>query len=607
MISAILTALLVYLLPFYIGLNRKEGWSILTAFSRGALFLFLAFALFSYVGGLTTNRILFLKIILLVFLLFFVLKFFAFLKSANKMRIDLRELFLLLFLILNSLIIFLLLFRAGTPYPMVTNWDVFHHTILINNLRQGKFSLILSKISDAFIFNAYTPFFHVLITIPQLFLTSDILGVFWFLDLFHFLTTVLLGYWLAKKIFKSRLAGLIAGLLNSLIFESNMVYAGFFFLPQTLAGLLAAYFLADLIFAKKTKIFDLIIGSLVVFLMHFVIGSFYLAILIIIFLYKKTIKRYKTDFLRILWFFLAIIFLITSLYLGFFYKFYLLTKADSADFAFNTIDKLTFFYQWYGLEALILFPLGCFYIFQKKERGLDLFLVVSLIVLGFSLLPVSYSLKFFVVGRYFFTLVLAAGIYYLINFFSSRIYQYILGFLATGCFFMVFTANLFSFLVSAHSQEAYSFVSQADLEAGNWLKLNYNPKNTFLISDPQTQDVLEALSQINTQGAAFPTLKTKEILTAAGKESDPYGLYQRLLLIEDKLEKKKPEKILFVVSGRYFVWQRFPWEWKKSYSYQVWTAQKIWEADRLMIEELAKSRYFKKVFQNQEMVIFEIT
>lgn len=612
-------AMLVFLLPVYVGnsLHNNNNLSVklvVVDFLRGSAMLFTLFTLFSLTRQLLFNNLISLQLFVSCFLGVFT--FINIIKIARNFRIDVyskknlfhKDILVLIFLIIVSSVVFLGIFRAGTPYPYVTNWDAFHHTTLTNNLAMGKFSFLLSEISDTFTFNSYLPLYHVLIAVPHILTNSDVLSMFWFLDYFHFLITVVISYWAGKKIFKSSLAGLITGLLAVFVFESNVVYAGFFFIPQTVAAVLSAYFIVHKISKDSDSLsnFEIILSSLVICAFHFIIGAVYVLTYVIVKILGLVNQKIDNSIFRLAIVTTMIVFSIAALYLGFHAQLTLSLRNDAVDFIFTGGEKISFFYQWYGILPLALIPLGIIYFIKHRFRQNYLFLSVTFFLLGLSLMPFSYGLKFFAIGRYFFNILLAGGIYFFARNIKSPWFKNILGLFLVAGFLPVFIVNSLNFLQSSFHNNIYSFVSPLDFEAIKWVQNNYNSKNTFLISDPQTQNIFEAGTLINTQGGAFPNNDTVKLLDSINNETDTHKTYTTLLQIRDNLDNSNKEHILFVTGGRYFTWQRFPKEWKESYFYQVWTGQDVWLMDYETIRLLSESPYFRIVFQNSENVILEL-
>ena len=74
---------------------------------------------------------------------------------------------------------------------------------------------------------------------------------------------------------------------------------------------------------------------------------------------------------------------------------------EASHFNFSLWQKMGFFDDWFGILLLVFGLLGAFKIIKSGTYSQKILLGVGLIVLGISLAPFSYFLKFFVLGHYF--------------------------------------------------------------------------------------------------------------------------------------------------------------------------------------------------------------
>lgn len=510
------------------------------------------------------------------------------------------------FLLILAAAVWFFIWRVNTPVGDVVNWDFFHHAVAINNLARGNVSLILTQISDTFTFNSYTPLFYLPFALIRRLTGIDTLALLWWGELVHFLLTVLVSWWIGRKIL-GRFGGFLTGLFGIFVFESNTVYAGLFLLPQTAAALLGSAILAWVITAQQRRPawWKLALLSGVVLATHFIIGAAFLVCLLTVFLLRAGNISFSRS--RTLLLLGPLVLLAISLFLGQTTQFLVPNRLDAADFVFNTATKLKFFYQWFGLLPWLFLPVGIVSLWRRRQESADLTLFLSLILLAMAFFPLSYGLKFYVLGRYFLNVVLAAGLLALVRNFRSIAVQgalvLIVG-LALGSNLLV---NMLSTLQASFNGQTNSFISPADHQATTWLKSHYDGPQTFLISDPETQAVFEAAAEVNTQGGAFPRPDTVVALDSLARETNPDIFAAQLLTIHDTLPLQDSRtKTLVNLGGRYFVWQRFSAAQKLSSFFQVWTPQKLAENDLAFIKKLSSSSRFRLVYQDDENAILEI-
>ena len=334
-----------------------------------------------------------------------------------KIKETIKEIFLLIILVLAS---FFFLYRAKTPIAYITNWDWLHHISLIRQIINGKFNLLLTNISDTFTVNSYPPVFHLLISIPTVIFRFNLLRLFWWLELFHYLFTTFVSYWMGRQIFKQRWGGLITALLSMLIFESTVVYTNLFLLPQTIAGVFGALFLIYFIANPlKLSIWKFISSVIFVLMFHYLIGIIYLLLISLIYFNFK-IKSVKFNKLLM---FCSAFFLIISFILALFnQKIVLSNRPDAQHFIYNGQQLITLFNQWYGFLPLVFIPLGIYKLIKKDHYG-KLVIFLFFLTGALSILPFSYSLKIYVLGRYFTNLIIAGGILKIIENINQKYIQ----------------------------------------------------------------------------------------------------------------------------------------------------------------------------------------
>lgn len=595
MVINLLAACFFWLIPYLTGRIFTRG--ILSCFAVGSLFWFLTYFLVSwFVNFFQTGN--FPTIIYALTVLVSTISIVKIIIQGQILRFQNKIPFL--FLGILSTVVYFFIWRIQTPYPLQLDWDIYEHITLANKISTGHLSLLSSKISDTFTINSYPPLFHTLLSIPHIILRADFLGIYYYLEYFYFLLTVIATFILAKKIFQNNWVSLMAGIFSVFIFENFMVYTSLFLMPQNLAALLTIY---AIIYVSKEKINKLLLGSmlLVIFFMHYVIGA--LAILIIlsyILLQKRSLGILNWGILVSS----AILLLLLILnYSG--TNFVLTGREEAIHFTFPLIKKLGFLFDWFSL-SLIFLPISYFTILKKGTKEQKAILILTLLTLGLSLAPWSYFLKFFVFDHYLINILLAAGLWMLIlN--LPKLIKILATIWISFSLMVVFYESQLAYKEPLLFENKYSHLSQSEIEASEWISKNYG-NNTLLISDPGTQYILEAISGINSPGGAYMNIQTRQALSQINGSNSIAMIKEKLARIQDELsfERNQRKETIFILSGRYFAWQQLLPEQKLSFYYNIWKPYILSFQDSQYINSLIADPGLKVVYQNDELVIIQI-
>jgi hypothetical protein len=517
------------------------------------------------------------------------------------MKKNLKELSVLFFI---SIIIFFGFYRRLSPSPYLTNWDLLHHTTLIKQLLQGNFNIFLTSISDTFTINSYTPLFHMIMALIIAIFKLDILKFFWVAEFFYYLFTTFVSYYIGNKLTDSPWGGFITGLVSTLIFEATAAYTTLFLLPLTLAGTLTAFFWTYFITSKKNSVVYAFMSSLFIFALHYMIGGVYLAGLIYIFITKK----FNSKNINNIFIFGSLIFMLTSIIFNFFgQKISILSRPDAQHFVYSLESFKALFWQWYGILPILLFPLGLI-VYQKNHELGNIISTIFFFVTGLILFPMSYSLKLFAINHYLVSLFIAVGIIKLLFLIENKILKLILFILIFTALLSVFIANVNQHLSLSYNGKQNSYISDSDFKTATWIDNYYFGKKVFLVSDPTTQGIFEAITNVNTQGGAFPKVETVKILDTIKKVTDSKKISSSLKKINDSISNQNYRDVtLVVLGGRYFDWQKSDWDCKISYACQSWLPLSIKPSDKKYIKTISDSIYLKPVYQDQENTVLELS
>lgn len=499
---------------------------------------------------------------------------------------------------------FFWLFRSLTPYPYMLNWDTYEHITLARQILAGNVHFFPTQISDTFTFNGYTPLFHMLLTLPVVMFQASFIGTYYFSEWWFYLFVIALSIFMAYRLFRTETAAFLGGICAIFVFASAVVYIPLFFLPQTLASLLSVAALFSLKMNRMRDIADFLTVCVGIFLLHFVIGLAGVGIVCLwygnFWLARRGVRFFASPKFIYYSFLLSacIFFLLMALHLSGGIR--LTSREEAAYYQFSLSQLWQFMKQWYGLLGIFLLPVGFYSLLASGRRQQGVFACLSFLVLAVSFAPFSYALKFFALGWFFANLILIAGAEKMLSYLPP-----VLGRIAIGILGLTL---LISFYVSQVQYKQYLYhagkeahFSSRELDAAEFLK---QQGNVFLISDPATQGVLEALGHANSQGGVYMNLKSRQILSRLPTVS-PLGVPLYLSRIEDMLPVTQPEKRMLVLSGRYFKWQQFSQKEKESVYFNVWRPYFLNQDNKNALDIYIKAGQ-KIVYQNEEMIIFAL-
>lgn len=516
----------------------------------------------------------------------------------EKPKISFENIQIATILTIFTAFVYFFIWKRNTPYPLQLNWDIYEHITLANSISLGNISFLTSKISDTFTFASYSPLFGILLSIPKIVFGKSLLGIYWWLEYWHFLITAFALFLISRKIFINKTISVLSSIVSSLTFESVVIYSTLFLIPQTLVAVLTILIIAEI---KEYKKIMLLIAALTLFLMHFVVGALSLFILLVFYLANRfRISQKILNISIVLSTFVSAI-LIGLNFVG---NWQILGREEAVHFSFNIVEKLGFLLDWYGIIFFVFAAIGYVKILKNGNYALKIILILALLLFGISFAPFSYFLKFYVLGHYFVNLVIVAGIAVLIANLPA-ILKY-LGILWIAFVLLItFYRNQLVYKDSLHFQNNETQVSFGEIEAGEFLASYNKNGKMFLISDPSLQYIFEATSGINTQGGAYMDTQTRRDLIAINGSYDGQFIKNKLLEVKD-LVSSTDGKRLFAVGGRYFAWQNFSNEQKQSTFYNIWTSRQMSNSDLNYVNFLKKSDKFRLIYQNKEVAIFEI-
>ena len=503
LILDLIASLSFYFIPYLTGrlLVKKpvQAWII------GALAWFITY--FAVFAASSIIKFDFALVIRLLAVVVSVASLFKLLSEFLKGRPELNFKALLsgLFLLGLTAFIYFFIWIRNTPYPLSLNWDIYEHIALANLISSGKLALFTPQISDTYTFNSYSPLFAILLSLPKIVFGRSLLGVYWWLNYWHYFVTAAAAFYLAKKVFSNYWLAFLSAIFSSLIFESVVAYSTLFLIPQTLVAVVAVLVAAEI---KDYKWPMLFAAAALILLLHYVVGVVCILALAAFFIVSHVSLPKPVFNLSII---ASALFAAVLILLNLIVHWSVPGVEEASHFNFSLWQKMGFFDDWFGILLLVFGLLGAFKIIKSGTYSQKILLGVGLIVLGISLAPFSYFLKFFVLGHYFWTLIMAAGAWLLIANLHSVVKVFCLVFV-TFVLLITFYENQLTYKQPLNFHNLQTQISPVEISAGDWLASQKQNGQALLISDPATQYILEAVSGVNSQGGMYMDLNTRRIL-----------------------------------------------------------------------------------------------
>ncbi len=353
-------------------------------------------------------------------------------------------------------------------------------------------------------------------------------------------------------------------------------------------------------------LFGLVFSSLFLFLTHYVVGM--LAVFIytgvyLYFRYEKMIAETvnQTVILEIIVLIITVLILFSSLVpLGF------LNSGEAEFFNFPIGEKFSFMLRAYGYSILLFLPLGVVKIIKSKEKLEIIAMMIALFILSLVLMQLPYVFKFYVLGRFFVHLIMAIGMVVLLNKTTSLFINNLLILFYIFIYIGIFVANSYYWKNILNYKNILTHISPNEIKASEFIKNKYSGNDILLISDPATQNIIETLSGINSQGGAYANKRTRGQLIAISDATVPQEIRDRLYLINDTIELVAGIRLL-VLSGRYFQWQLASVQNKNALYFNVWTPSDLTYNNKKYIELLSSdTNDFTLVYENPSLVILEV-
>lgn len=499
------------------------------------------------------------------------------------------------------------IWQYHAPYPL--NWDFLEHQTLVNNILNEKFSFVTSQISDTFGFNGYSSLFHLLLSIPQIFFSIDIVTFWLRISFVHLVLVILASYIFAYSITRDELTAFLSAFFGAFVFES-VTFTSLFFIPQTFTAVLFIFIYSQLIkeirLNKLPNLYVIIFSSLFLLLSHYIIGFIAVLIYIGTYIYIRyesfISNRISAKRLTEVGMLIITLFILFSpvIPLGF------INKGEASFYTFSLARKSELMKQAYGYSLLLFLPLGILTVVNRKRKEESLILIVATLITILVLSGIPYALKFYVLGRFFIHFLIALGLASFISKIKSfNLQNWSISFLVMTLL-GIFIVNSVYWKSILNYQNITTHISPNEVEAAQFLKSSYSKENILIISDPATQNILEGFSGINSPGGAYMNQSNRTQLSSVSQRLSTDEIVNRLFSINDRLEPKSG-KIILALSGRYFLWQEASLENKQALYFNIWTpADLTFDNKRFIRNLLSDSAHFKLVYSNPTIYLIEV-
>lgn len=447
--------------------------------------------------------------------------------------------------IFASTIIIVIVFLVLRQVDSLIATDYLQHQSVVNNLINNQLQCIVpSQCSNLFLQDGYTTFFHTIWASLSFFTINNLQKVFFVIDLIWPVIIGLCTFKYATRIFKNDLIAAFCVVISTLVF-ANWAYEFNFLIPQTLVFFL----FLNLIALKKLTPKQLIVGSLVLILGHFVMGLFLSGILFIKFvvlkqwkdIYKKTSRMNFVLYLSFGVVFLSLLLNIAGFSIETIFQ---KNEINYIGGATNSTFPGNLEYLFAPLSFLsIILVLSIVYYFRQKRKNFEILFAIVYICINISvfLLAPTYAGKF-LIGFGIFASFLIANYVKGLKLKPYRelliIILIIAGLVGTFCLNL---SNYLKFykrennIVSALAPSDYGLISY----------LKENNIGCQVISDPYTQIVIAGLTDYQTMNGQYMSLEARESIMKFINEPS-INNYSEL---KSHLSNSE-ESVCFIYSGR---------------------------------------------------------
>lgn len=497
--------------------------------------------------------------------------------------------------------------RLDSPYPAFTNWDALQQLTLAGQMERGVFSLDLTQYSDTFQLGTYLPLYHAPLFIAWKLSGAAPDGLYWFLDLLHGALVALVACRLGYSLRGQAVDGFLAGALSALILETRIAYVSFSHMAQTVTGVFFALCLAEFM-ERRSEIRKGEVGVQLAYmaLSHFFVGAVGALLLSVLYL-LDTLRRPLSVRLQNGWILGVTAFTLVLALQNRWFRFDPFNVSDSAASNLTLDQKFDFFRNWLGHGYWIYPALVVIFLLRTRVPRLKLMGAVLAGLVPALLLPVPYSLKLFAIEHFSLAALTAVTLSAVFLDGRATATRVVCGALFVSGWFGVFLVNQQVSLKGGLRFEGhFTQVSAEEAEAARFLASSPY-RNSFVVSEPATQYILEGFSGVNSAGGIYATPANRGHLTTIAAASSPEAVRTAVFLVRDALSANQEQTRILAIGPRFRHWAALPMEQRLTTFGNIWSPRADSPRDRELVSRLAGSPGFRLLFSNSAGGLLEVT
>src|SRR3989344_1095167 len=510
-------------------------------------------------------------ILIITFTSFFIKYHFNFKNSYNSLRLYWE----FLILIINASMVFFVI-RSFSPFPLQPGGDIFIESLISNKILEWDFFKLLPiEYSKSILLSPKINSWPLLMATIMGITKANFLSLTWLFPFFFLIIHSLAVYILSYILLGSRFFSTLSAVLSIWIMEVNkpsIMYSlqSSLFIPFFVFGLI--FVLYEKFYLPKnlsSKKFLYIILFIIFYLsLHIILGG-----LMIIFLISFLFSVYflwKYDSFRKIYSLIAFTLAIFSILI--LLRFISLVQLSNFNIniltTFGNIppnSKIYFFDSWYTIPLLSLSLIGSaiatvrLYLYKTTQYDFTFLFLLSvqalLILLVF--LPISNIIRIYPFFNPLIPISLSFIIFQFIKLKRNNKINLLVSMLLILFIFLNLVTPLLQYTTNLRKDNCIDGFSSSftknELEVSNWLKHNFNSDNTIVVSDPETQKIIEGISLIPTYKGAYVEKDTHLMMTNIFKENSS-DMHKDLNSVILQYWGYTPDNIILVVSDRTNTW-----------------------------------------------------
>jgi hypothetical protein len=459
-----------------------------------------------------------------------------------------------------------------SPYSL--NWDWYQHQTMARLIQQGQFSFFTSQVSDTFGFDSYPPFFHTLVAVAQypVALSPEYVVVFWQATGFwHLMSVGLAAYALVFALSRSHLAAGLGLMLSVMTFDAMISMTSYFLLPQTLAAVMATFFLAKLVMVLEERIawrwWEGFSAILFLALMHYLVGLAAALIVLAVSGFIGLSRFGKVPAYPLVG--LAVM-LVVAVYIALpQMDLSWLNQGEAEAYTYSLEQKLEVFERSYGYLIYGLVVLGVVFSLVQWSRGKALALLILFGLILAVMVQAPYVLKLLTLLRFWLIVMSALGLYGWVRYIKNPMIKGGVLMATLLTLIVILVVNIYYWKAGILSGGKYSHITQDDIEAATVLWKAGENQRALVVSDPATQFFMEGMAGVDTIGGAYMKPSERKKLLPALEQRSPEQLVEAIGTLEDGVNQDY-EAVYLVLSGRTLVWADKPAEDRLGFQTNVW-------------------------------------